>query len=766
MSERDTGTLTPDVVALLAKPERRVDAPSKVTGQAHYTSDHQLPGTLQALYVTSPLPHARIVSIDVSRARQVPGVHAVLTGEDIGRATFGRALFDWPVLAWDRVRFIGDRVAAIAAETREAAEEAARLVEVEYEELPTIFDPLEALSEDAPIIHPDRSMYPFTAGELETLPHRNMQGYEKSVKGNADIERALAQADRVFEHVFTTPRQHQGYIEPHGVQVWFDDAEQLHVISTSKSPFALRSQLARVTGLPAEQIEVDNAFIGGDFGGKGLNIDEFVCYFLARETGRPIKSIMSYTDELQAANPRHPAVIRLRTGVMNDGRIVAHHGRLVFDGGAYAAGKPQAGLVLSASFSTLPAYNIPNVLMEQTIVYTNQVPCGHMRAPGELQAIFGGESHMDMIAREMGLGPLEFRRKNALRPGDTSLINEVFQEARALEIINRLDAETRERRRQLPANHGIGFAVGYRHISGGRTGLELSVLPDGRVQVLTAVPDQGSGSFTVIKRVAAAAMSVDLERIVVKHGTTANAPMDQGAGASRVTHVVGQAARLGATEMKKRLEELASEAMGWPTGAVSLVQDRFVVTDGSGDSSSYEDVMARIAAGPPVDVDGRYASEHGHGDAGDFNFFGYAVETKVDPESGQFDLVEVILVVDVGTIINPVAHQGQLDGGLIYGLGNTILEEMPMEGGKVLTLNLGEYKLPTIHDVPRFRTVLLKTSVGPGPFGSKMAGEASNTGIAPAIANSVAAACGARITSLPVNSEKIHVALSSTREQL
>ncbi|MFN0069877.1 MAG: xanthine dehydrogenase family protein molybdopterin-binding subunit, partial [Chloroflexota bacterium] len=507
MDSHDTGALTPDVVALLARPERRVEAGLKVMGRARYTSDHRLPGTLVAHYIASPLAHARIVSIDVSRARSVPGVHAVLTGDDIGRATFGRALFDWPVLAWDRVRFIGDRVIAIAAETHEAAEQAAALVAIEYEELPALLDARDALGADAPVIHPDRSVYPFTAGTLQALPHANMQGYGRSTKGDPDIDHALASADRVYEHVFTTPRQHQGYIEPHAVQVWFE-GEVLHVISTSKSPFSLRSQLSTVTGLPVEQIEVDNAYIGGDFGGKGLNIDEFVCYFLAKATGRPIKSVMSYTDELQAGNPRHPAIVRLRTGVMNDGRIVAHHGQLIFDGGAYAAGKPQAGLTLSASFSTLCAYNIPNVTMEQTIVYTNQVPCGHMRAPGELQAIFGGESQVDIIARDLGMEPLEFRRLNALRPGDTSLINEVFREVKAGEILEGLDRETRERRSHLPVGHGLGFSVGYRHVSGGRTGLDLSVLPDGRIQVLTAVPDQGSGSFTVIQRVAAAALSV------------------------------------------------------------------------------------------------------------------------------------------------------------------------------------------------------------------------------------------------------------------
>src|SRR6266516_4579697 len=274
--------LTPEAAALLAAPERRVEGPLKVTGRARYTADVQRPGTLRAAFLMSPLPHARIVSIDTSAARAMPGVHAVLTGDDVRGARFGRRLQDWPVLAWERVRFIGERVAAVAAESLEAAEAAVRAIEIEYEELPAIFEPEEALRDGAPILHEAAAEYRYFGGQRPPRPHPNLQGYQLVRKGQPDIERAFDRADRVFEHTFTTPRQHQGYIEPHTALVWIEADGTVHVVSSNKGPFQLRQQMAAALGLPPERIVVDSAFIGGDFGGKGNSIDEFACYKLAR----------------------------------------------------------------------------------------------------------------------------------------------------------------------------------------------------------------------------------------------------------------------------------------------------------------------------------------------------------------------------------------------------------------------------------------------------------------------------------------------------
>src|SRR3954451_16018585 len=306
----------------LDRPEYRVEGPLKVTGAARYTADVRLPGMLHLAYTRSPLPHARIISIDTSAAKAVPGVHAVLTGADIGFVGVGRQLQDWPALAIDRVRMIGDRVAAVAAESRDAAEEAARLVEVEYEELPLVT--LEnALDPDAPILHPDPESYKFLGPKRPQTSHPNVHGHSVSQKSETgeSIDDVFARAEHVFEHTFTVAREFQGFLEPRACVVWIDEGDRVHVINTNKAPAQFRRQLASGLGIPADRIVVDTTFIGGDFGGKGLSIDEYACYFLAKATGRPIKTSMSYVDEMQASNSRHPAILKLRTAVDRDGRF-------------------------------------------------------------------------------------------------------------------------------------------------------------------------------------------------------------------------------------------------------------------------------------------------------------------------------------------------------------------------------------------------------------------------------------------------------------
>lgn len=761
MSTGLTGLLTPEIATSLAVPEYRVEGRLKVTGGARYSADVHVPGTLWAKFLVSPLPHARIVSVDTTAAQAVPGVRAVLTGKDVKGAYLGRRLLDWPVLAWERVRFIGDRVAAVAADTRAAAEEAIQRIRVEYEELPAVFDPPTALAAGAPILHDpvEAESYPFVGGKRPARPHPNLQGFLHARKGNVDLEAEFARSARIFQHTFKTPRHHHGYIEPHATVVWIESDGRVRVQSTNKSPFNLRQQLALCSGRRPEDFIITSRFIGGDFGGKGLSLDEFACYFLARATGRPVRAVMTYVDELQAANPRHAATIELRTGVDAEGRFIAHHTRILFNGGAYGVGKPGAELTPTGGFATMAAYDVPNTFFELDTVYTNTVPCGNMRAPGEVQALFAGESHVDIIARELGKDPFELRLLNAVRPGGTGPANERFREPRAVEVLERLREEMPPER--PGPNRGWGIAVGVRHIGGGKTSVRYSLLPDGRIEVLTGVPDQGAGAYTLIRRVAAAVLSIDPERITVTHGDTATAPLDPGAGASRGTHVVGQAARLGATALKDKLLDLAAEVMGWPLGEVRLEDDRFLMAhDGLQEEASFVEVAGRIARGATLEVDGVYDEvPHGHDDPGDFNFFAYGAEVEVDRETGAVMVRNVTLVADVGTVINPVAHQGQIDGGFVYGLGGALMEDLEVQDGKVTTLSLGEYKLPTQKDTPPFRSVLLSTDVGPGPFGAKMAGEVSNTGVAPALANAVADAVGARITDLPLTAERIYGAV-------
>jgi len=706
---------------VLSTPERRVEGRDKVTGAAKFAADFVRPGMLHASFVGSPYAHALVRSVDVTAARAVPGVRAVLTGADVRPARFGRRLQDWPVLAWDRVRFLGDRVAAVAADTLEAAEEAARLVEVEYEELPALFDAELALASDAPILHPDAADYRIVARRGEEVvrggvPHPNVQGHDRHEHG--DVAAGFGKAARVFEHTFRVPPVHHAYIEPRAAMVWID-GDTTHVITTNKAPFSLREQLALTVGLPQERIVVHTPHVGGDFGGKGLSLDEHALVFLARATGRPVRSALRYADELQISNTRHGAVIRLRTGVDRDGRVTAHQANVVFDGGAYAAGKPVNFLMPGDAMLTLAGYHVPAARIEVATVYTNHLPAGHDRAPGQPQNSFAAESHLDLIAKEMRIDPLELRERNAIRAGQVDVHGDEWHESEAGRVLATLRRESRWGT-PLPPGHGRGVALGVRHVGRGKTSLSVTLETDGRVVVRTGVTDQGGGAHTMIQRVIARELDLPPDRIRVEQVDTASSPQDPGVGGSRVTPVHGNAAVDGARK-----------------------------------------ITAALAAGEVAPITVMGAAEQS---AHVFGSYAFAIEVKVDAETGAFTIVDAALVADVGTVINPIAVRGQLEGGFAFGLGQAVMEELVVEDGRVVTANLGDYKIPTIADVPALRLTLLTGANGPGPFGAKSVGELANPAVPAAVANAVADAIGARVYSLPITAEKVFAALRGRPE--
>jgi CO/xanthine dehydrogenase Mo-binding subunit len=705
---------------ILDTPEWRVEGRDKVTGAARYAADITRPGMLYAAFVGSAYPHARVVSVDAEAARKMPGVRAVITGADVRPARFGRRLQDWPVLAWDRVRFIGDRVAAVAADTLEEAEQAAAAIVVEYEELPALFDPEAALASDAPVLHPDAAEYKYFGGTRPARPHPNAQGHVMHEHG--DVASGFESAAAVFEHEFSVPRIHPAYIEPHASVVWIE-GETVHVVTTNKAPFSLRDQMAVTIGVPAERIIVDTPHVGGDFGGKGLSLDEFALYFLARATGRPVRSVLRYTDELQISNTRHAARIRLRTGVDRDGRITAHQARVVFDGGAYAAGKPVAGLLPGGPTLTLAGYHVPAARVEAVAVYTNTVPAGHARAPSQPQHTFAAESHLDLIAHAMQIDPVELRVRNAIRAGEVDVEGEVWHDSLAPRVLATLRAASGWGS-TLVTDHGRGIAFSARHVGRGKTSLTLTLSADGVVEVLTGVADQGGGAHTMIQRVVARELDLDLSRVRVRRGDTGHANVDPGVGGSRVTPVAGNAALDGARKLKARLTEL------------SVTLDE-----------------AASAAAPLVVTGEGEQNEHLYG------VYGYSIEVSVDRETGSFRVVDAVLVADVGTVINPVAVRGQLEGGFVFGLGQAVMEELRLEDGRVTTTNLGDYKIPTIADAPQLRLVLITDTPGPGPFGAKSAGELANPAVGAAIANAIDNAVGARVMSLPITAEKVRAVL-------
>ena len=706
--------------SILEQPEYRVEGRDKVTGAARYAADVTRPGMLHATFVTSPYPRARIVSVDASAARALAGVRAVITGADVKGERFGRRLQDWPVLCWDVALFIGDRVAAVAADTPEIADEAARLVDVQYEELPAVLDTDAALAVDAPILHPDADAYAFLGGTRTPRPHQNMQGY--GLREHGDVAAGFNAAHRVYEHAFQVPRVHQAYLEPRATLVWLE-GEVVRVVTTNKAPFALRQHLSASLGIPESRIVVDAGHIGGDFGGKGLSLDEFALYHLARATGRPVRAVTRFADDLQATNTRHAATITLRTGVDRDGRILAHSSRVVFDGGAYAAGKPVITLMPGDAMLTLAGYRVPAARVEAMAVYTNQVPAGHSRAPGQPQNAFAAESHMDLIARDLGIDPLDLRERNAVREGDLDVTGSPWHGTDGPTLLARLRtvASPEKGRGRAEEARGVGYALGVRHIGRGRASMVLRA-SRGAVELHTGVSDQGGGAHTLFQRIVATELGLPLERVAVVRETTDAVPHDPGVGGSRVTPVQGSAALDAARKLKAKLADRGG---------------------------SLDDVEA-------IEVTGEAAQEGHEG-----SMYAYAIEVRVDRETGMTSIDRATLVVDVGTVINPVALRGQLEGGFVFGLGQAIMEELRLEDGRVVTANLGDYKIPTIADVPPLRIELITDHPGPGPFGAKSVGELANPAVGAAVANAVQDASGARVMTLPITAEKIWGALNA-----
>lgn len=763
----DTLGSAPDeaVSAVLARPERAVGSADKVAGRTRYAGDRKIPGALTAAFLASQVPHGRIRTIDVSAARAVPGVRAVLTGADLEGIRFGRRLLDRPVLAWDRVRFVGDRIAAVAAESAEAAEAALAAIEVDIEELEPVFDVDEALGPSANVLHPDAASYAYLGGTRVAVTHPNIQGRLVRSRGAEDIEAVFAGAARVFEHEFRTPRQHAGYIEPHATIVWIDEHDIIHVVTTNKTPRSLRNQMAHAIGIPAERIEIDAGAIGGDFGGKGYCIDEFACYFLARSTGRPVRAVTGYADELSALNVRHAARMRLRSAVDAEGRLIAHDADLRFDGGAYAGAKPLPHLMLAGGVATLAAYRIPNVRIRGVTVYTNGVPGGHMRAPGEVQALFAGKSTLDAIARELGEDPLEFRLRNAVRDGEVGALGDRFREARAVAALDGVRAALDWDGPLLP-NHGRGVALGVRHVGGGALGLSLRLDSEGRVEVRTGLVDQGGGQATVIRRIVAAAASITEDRIEIVRRTTADAPVDPGVGGTRVTHIASRAAELLGRKLRDWIDERLPAALPDAPARATLRDDAII--DGATGTVllAFDDLVRRLVdPDEPLLLDATYDSgSHGPDEPGDNDFAACGVEVAVDPETGSITICDAVLVADVGTIVNPIGHAGQLDGGFAFGVGAALMEELVVEDGVMVGRTLGEVRLPANRDVPAVRHVLLPTTVGPGAYGAKGAGELTNSPVAPAIANAVAAAVDIRLTELPLTPQRVLTALRAADE--
>jgi len=728
----------------------RAEGPDKVTGRAIYAADVNRPGLLWGKILRSPYPHARILRIDASKARKVPGVRAVITGKDIPGHFMGKTLRDMPVLCWEVVRFIGDRVAAVAADTADAAEEALDLIYVEYEELQAVFDPLEAMQPNAPRIHEDVAGYDGAPKEVLALDVPN--GLTRLAWRKGNLEQGFREADLILEHTFRIPIRHQGYLEPHVGTVAIDNDGRVQVWTSTKCPFATRNQLAKAVRIPQEKIRLNVVNVGGDFGGKGDALDLPVAYFLARQSGRPVKIAMTYTEELMAGNPAHPTVVTVRSGVKRDGRILARYLRAVHASGAYGALKPHGSL---ATFHYVGGpYRVDNAFFEFLQVYTNTVPGGYFRGPGALQTYFALESHTDIIARELGMDAAEFRLRNLIGEGEDDAVGQRLRSVRFREVLQAaLDAAGWDRPKPGP-NYGRGVTLFGRHIGGGPTGIILSAEADGSFTVISPTFDQGAGTHTILRQLVAEEMRVPIEQVRVMVGDTDTAPNDGGARASRVTYVAGRAIVQACGQLREQLIAQAARMLECRPEEADYGGGKFWLREDLSQQISLRKVVAQAKDPLAVTVQ-EDAPQHD-----DVTYIcAQVAEVEVDPETGEMRLHRFVTAHDVGTVINPITHQGQIDGGVIMGLGQALMEELVMENGQVTNASLGDYKLPTAADIPELKTVLVRSSGGVGPYGAKAIGELANNSPPAAIANAVADAVGIRLFDLPITAEKIYHAL-------
>lgn len=731
--------------SVIGKPTGKVDGPQKVSGAAKYTPDMMLPSTLWAKALRSPFPHAKIKSIDTSAASALPGVRLVLTGDDLGGMRSGRNIKDMPLIAHKKVRYIGEKVAVVAAETEEIAEAAVDLIKVEYEELAPVFDPIEAMKPDAPIIHEELDKY--TALPQPITSPTNIVVRTKVAKG--DIEKGFAEADRIFENTYSTTWMHQSHLEPHSCLV---DASglKIKVWASHKSPYSLRQEIARVANLKPQDIVIYPVTIGGDFGAKAYCPDAVLCYFVSKRAGRPVKMVSDYVEEFIAGNPRHPATIWIKTGVKNDGTIIAHQSRVIYNEGAYGAYKP--GVMIGGWNITVGPYRVPNALFEGMMVYTNNVPGGFFRAPGSPQCVFAGESQINIIAREMGIDPIELRRKNLLHEGEPTATGEKYEKIKIWEVFEAV-LEASEYRSKKGPFVGRGIALGEWHSAGGESNAIVAMNSNGSVTVKTSATEVGGGAFTIVQQVIAEELGCPVQAVSVIPLDTDAVNNDSGTGASRVTRTAGFSAQEAAIDLREKLRKIACETQGWPEEQATY-SNGAIVNSATKESIPLKDIVRR--SNSSVEGLGHFNNnERPHV----VPYVAQVAEVEVDPETGRVKIRKFTTAHDAGKVLNPIGFEGQIDGGVMQGIGFALMEEIRIEDGRPLTTTFGDYKIPTMSDIPEIKRVILESGDGVGPYGSKSIGESPHVPVAAAIANAIDDAVGVRITTLPISAEKIYQAL-------
>lgn len=727
---------------------------AKVAGRAVYGIDLQLPGMLYGKILRSPHPHARIKAIDTFEAAALPGVRAVLTASDINKKRYGIVVEDELPLAYDRVRYIGDEVAAVAAVDEESASRALEKIKVEYEPLPAVFEPKAALAKGAVQIH-------------DHFPG-NIAWQRELQRGNPD--RAFKEADLVVENSFSIPSVHPTYLEPIACVASSDYLGNLTIHTALQSPDIVREIIAGALEVPLSKVRIIGPVMGGGFGGRVYgNLKLYLLSsLLSMQTGSPVKMQLSREEEFTVGRPMIAAQIKMRMALRKDGTFLARESDIITDNGAYSAQAPWVSKTLSERNDSV--YRIPNIRTRACLAYTNKVPTAQYRAYGNQAANFASESLIDQAAEKLGIDPLQLRLKNCTQAGDVTVHGLQIKSCALSECLE--EAASRIGWHNRNKNCGYGISAGI-HASGSlvanknfrgasaRAVLEL----DGRVTLFSGEQDYGQGTYGTFTNLAAGVLGLDPDLFSLRCRDSLVTPYSQGALANRQTTIGGRAVQLAAADLKQLIEEAASEMAGEP---VRMNKGRLESAAGSMmELAAVAAYYHNRTSGLTLTGEGSYVpplAEYDETSYGNisvtYSFAAHAAAVEVDRETGAFKIKRIASVHDSGRIVNPLAARGQVYGGVAQGVGFTCYEGYLFDRGRVVNKTLADYRIPTALDVPDIAYHFIETADPEGPQGAKGLGEVVQVPVPGALANAVADAAGVRVTELPITAEKIYRAIS------